>query len=259
MLHFRPVPGGDCLTYPSMKRPDNSSSDSDTGSSMVQRIRVASIIAGYAALVLAAWYTGNDALSALCVVLLISAVLAPSLRRFSRAAWAAWILLVGSVVALTFSGHGRTALDLVPLAINLGLAYLFGISLTGTHTPLISRAIIAIEGAERLALPRVAGYARMLTLAWTVVFLVQVLLFVVLMFWWLPRLAIDSPAHAWAMTWLHVGGYLLPAAFMVIEYAFRRWYLRHLPHVPAREFAQQLIRNWPQLLRDSDLRAQRTP
>jgi hypothetical protein len=242
-----------------MNRPDKTPVEADTGSSTLQRMRVAGIVFGYAALVLVAWLTGSDALSALCVVLLVTAVLAPGLRRFSPAAWTAWILLVGAVVLLTFSGHGRTALDLVPLAINLGLAFLFGISLTGTHTPLISRAIIAIEGAERLAMPRVAGYARLLTLAWTMVFLIQVLLFVALMFWWLPRLAVDSPAHAWAMTWLHVGGYVLPAAFMIIEYVFRRWYLRHLPHVPARQFAQQLIRNWPKLLRDSDLRAQRTP
>jgi hypothetical protein len=242
-----------------MNRPDKTPFDAGAGPSMVQRIRLAGMILGYAALVLVAWLTGSDALSALCVVLLVSAVLAPGMRRHSRPAWTAWIVLVGAVVLLTFGGHGRTALDLVPLAINFGLAILFGISLSGAHTPLIARAIIAIEGAERLALPRVAGYARMLTLAWTVVFLIQVVVFVALMFWWLPRLAVDSSAHAWAITWLHVGGYALPAVFMVIEYAFRRWYLRHLPHVPARQFAQQLIRNWPQLLRDSDLRAQRTP
>jgi uncharacterized membrane protein len=242
-----------------MIRPDKTPFDAGTGSTTAQRIRLAGMIFGYAALVLLAWFTGSDALSALCVVLLLSAVLAPGLRRRSRAAWSVWIVLVGAVVLLTFGGYGRTALDLVPLAINLGLAVLFGISLRSSHTPLIARAIIAIEGAERLALPRVAGYARTLTLAWTVVFLIQVVMFVLLMFWWLPRLAVDSQAHAWATTWLHVGGYVLPAAFMVVEYVFRRWYLRHLPHVPARQFAQQLIRNWPKLLRDSDLRPQRTP
>ena len=218
-----------------------------------------SMIAGYVILVLLAWFTGSDALSALCVVVLVSAVLASALRRKSRGAWMAWLVIVGGVAVLTFNGHGRTALDLVPLAVNLGLAFLFGISLTEGHTPLIARAIIAIEGAERLELPRVDTYARMLTLAWALLFGIQAILFILLMGWWLPQLAIDSRAYHWAMMWLHVGGYLLPGLFMVVEYGFRRWYLSHIPHVPARQFLQQLVRNWPQLLRDSDLRAPRTP
>ena len=242
-----------------MTRPEENQSRPDIATSSLQRIRVMGMIAGYIMLVLIAWLTASDVLSAMCVVVLVSVVLAPALRRKSPGAWIAWLVIVGGVVVLTFNGHGRTALDLVPLAVNLGLAILFGISLSVGHTPLIARAIVAIEGAERLALPRVERYARMLTLAWSLVFAIQVVLFALLMSWWLPQLAIDSVAHHWAMIWLHVGGYLLPAGFMVVEYVFRRWYLRHIPHVPPRQFLQQLVRNWPQLLRDSDLRAPRIP
>lgn len=242
-----------------MTRTEESQPSPEVAPSSLRRASVIGLIVGYVALVLIAWLTGSDALSALCVVVLVSALLAPALRRNSRGAWIAWVVIVGGVVLLTFNGYGRTALDLVPLAVNLGLAILFGLSLTGGHTPLIARAIIAIEGAERLSLPRVEIYARMLTLAWALLFAIQVALFVLLMLWWVPQLATDSVAHRWAKTWLHVGGYLLPGVFMVIEYAFRRWYLRHIPHVPPRQFFQQLLRNWPQLLRDSDLRAPRTP
>lgn len=198
-------------------------------------------------------------LSAICVVLLVSAVLAARLRAGSRSAWLGWIMVVVSVAALTVNGYGRLALDLVPVAINLGLAFLFGLSLSGAHTPLIARAIIAIDGRERLDQPLVAGYARTLTLAWTLLFALQTVAFLLLMFVWLPQLPADSRAHAWATTWLHVGGYLLPAVFMLIEYGVRRWYLRHLPHVPPSRFAYQLARNWPQLLRDTELRAPRNP
>lgn len=213
---------------------------------------MAGLILGYLILLLAAWLTGSESLSALCVVVLISVVLAPRLRGDARWPWLLWIVLVGGVVAMTLNGHGRTALDLVPLAINLALGLLFAGSLGRSHTPLIARAIIAIEGRERLLLPRVAGYARALTVAWTAVFLAQSIAFVIVLGWWLPATAHDDPAHAWLLAWLHVGGYLLPAAFMLAEYAFRRWYLRHVPHVSAHVFLHRLIRNWPQLLRDGE-------
>lgn len=240
-----------------MNRPDKTPSDIEPVPRSPQRMGVIGLIAGYIVLVLIAWITRSDALSAICVVLLVSAVLFTHLRKHSRAAWVVWLVLVGGVLALTVGGQGRFALDLVPLAINLGLAVLFGWSLTDGHTPLIARAIVAIEGEDRLALPRVESYARALTLAWTAVFAIQVVLFVILLAWWLPHLAVDSSAYRWAMGWLHVGGYALPAVFMLAEYLFRRWYLRHIPHVPPAQFMRQLVENWPKLLRDTELRVQR--
>ncbi len=225
----------------------------------MRRWRLIAVLAGYLILVAISWWSGNDVLSAICVVLLVSMLLAAPLRARSRAAWLGWMLVVGAVVVLTFMGHGRLALDLVPVAINLGLAALFGLTLTAAHTPLIARAIIAIDGRERLDQPRVAGYARSLTLAWAVLFALQSVAFLLLLFVWLPGLPVDSHAHVWATTWLHVGGYLLPVVFMLFEYAVRRWYLRHVPHVPPAQFVYQLARNWPQLLRDTDLRAPRNP
>lgn len=257
MLHFRPASRAPLLPI-RVNRPAQIQPNPESLTVTVQRWRVISAVAGYLTLVAIAWWSGSDFLSAICVVLLISAVLASRLRAGSHGAWLLWLLVVVGVGMLTFKGHGRVALDLVPVAINIGMGLLFGLSLTGTHTPLIARAIIAIEGRERLDQPRVAGYARGLTLAWAGLFAIQTVAAILVMFVWLPRLPDDSRAHAWAMTWLHVGGYLMPAGFMLVEYAFRRWYLRHIPHVPLRQFAHQLIRNWPQLLRDSDLRSTET-
>jgi uncharacterized membrane protein len=218
----------------------------------VQRLRLTALVVAYASLVLIAWFTGNDLLSALCVVVLVSVVLAPGLRAGTRSAWLAWLIVVGATVGLSALGHGRIAIDLLPLAINLGLGALFAHSLRVPHTPLIARAIIAIEGRERLALPRVAGYARGLTLAWALIFLGQAALFLFLLAGWLRMSPTEQAAHPGMQTWLHVGGYLLPAAFMLAEYAFRRWYLRHLPHMAPQVFLERLLRNWHQLLRDAE-------
>jgi uncharacterized membrane protein len=219
-------------------------------SAVIAQLRIVAVAVGYITLVATAWITGNDLLCALCVVLLVSAVLAPRLGRNARGPWILWLTLVGGVVAMTVAGHGRAALDLVPLAANLALAALFGHTLLGTHTPLIARAIVAIEGAEHLALPKVAGYARALTAAWTALFLIQAMLFAILLGGWLPGLEGNDPMRRWAVSYLHVGGLLVPALFMLAEYAFRRWYLRHVPHMPPQHFFRRLVQNWPQLLHD---------
>ena len=218
----------------------------------MSQLRIVALALGYVALVATAWITGDDLLSAVCVVLLVSAVLAPRLGRHARGPWILWLALVGGVVAMTLAGHGRTSLDLVPLAVNLALAALFGHTLLGTRTPLIARAIVAIEGAEHLALPKVAGYARALTAAWTALFLIQALLFAILLGGWLPGTDGSDPMHGWALSYLHVGGLLVPALFMLAEYAFRRWYLRHVPHMPPQQFFRRLMQNWPQLLHDRE-------
>lgn len=257
MVHFEAASRAIACIFFSMNHPGKLPTDIEPASNPIQRLRIIGLIMGYVVLVLVAWITGSDVLSAICVVLLVSAILSAQLRKHSPTAWFAWLAVVIGVLILTVSGHGRIALDLVPLVFNLGLAILFGRSLTGGRSPLIARAIVAIEGAERLQLPRVETYARLLTLAWTVIFAIQVVIFILLLAWWLPTLPVDSNVHRWAMIWLHVGGYSLPAFFMLVEFMFRRWYLRHIPHASPALFIRQLAENWPKLLRDTDLGAQR--
>jgi magnesium-transporting ATPase (P-type) len=216
-----------------------------------RRALVALVIALYLLLVLASWTTGSELLSAACVALLVTAVLAQPMLARKAWAWVTWLFIVSGVLVLTAYGHGRIAFDLIPVLINLALAILFGLTLRRNSRPLIARAICAIEGPQHLSLPRVAGYARALTIAWTCLFLIQAFLLVVMLVWWLPSVAANERLHFWGMNYLHIGGYLLPALFMGVEYAFRRWYLRHLPHVPLHVFLQKLVQNWHGLLRDS--------
>ncbi|MEO8010369.1 MAG: xanthomonadin biosynthesis protein, partial [Dokdonella sp.] len=135
-----------------------------------------------------------------------------------------------------------------PAVINAALATLFFSTLARDHTPLIARAIIAMEGQERLALPRVADYARALTRAWALLFALQSAL--LLGIGVARHGAFGLAASPLAIGYLHFGGYLLPALFMLGEFTFRRRYLHHIPHDSLRGFMQRLVRNWPRLLRE---------
>ncbi len=188
--------------------------------------------------------TGNPWLSVSCLIYLAGLVLAGRLLRGDRIAWIGWIVFAAGLVLLARSGHGRSTLDALPVAINLGMAALFGHTLVAPRVPLIARVITAVEGAERLALPRVADYARQLTLAWTLLFLGQAALMGVLLW----RGAADASTQTPSIGYLHVGGYLVPAVFMIVEYAFRRWHLRHIPHMSPQRFVRQLVAHWPRVL-----------
>lgn len=252
MLHFRPAFQA-MASFQRVNRPAQFNPHPVTHLPAPARRRtlVAIVIGAYLLLVLAALLLAHARLAAACVALLVTAVLAQPMIARKPWAWVTWFIACGGVLALAVSGHGLLSLDLVPMAINLALATLFGLSLRRGHTPLIARAICAIEGPERLALPRVAGYARALTFAWAGLFLAQAVAFVVMLVWWLPSVAANETLHAWGLRALHICGYLLPVLFMACEYAFRRWYLRHLPHVPLPEFLHKLASNWHGLLRDS--------
>lgn len=205
---------------------------------------VAILVAIWVVLVITALVSASGILSALCAALLLTLVLARHLVARRVRAWAIWLVVMAAIGVLTVGGHGRTLLDGMPVAINLGLAVLFGHTLFGARMPLIARVIAAMEGPERLLLPRVAGYARTLTAAWAGLFLLQALLMLALILRGLGNAQAPAPGY------LHLGGYFVPALFMGAEYAFRRWYLRHIPHDSPQRFLRRLVHNWPRLLHD---------
>ena len=233
-----------------MNRPD------PTASPIVARPRsnavrglIAVAVLAYVALAVTAATTSNGILSVLCVLILVTFVLASRLLAGRMTAWLIWFGAAALLVWLGARGQGVIALDLVPAVITTGLAWLFGSTLGRGHMPLVARAIIAIEGREHLALARVAGYARRLTEAWTLLFVVQAIaLFAVVA---ARNGLLGSAPSSFALAFLHFGGYVVPALFMLGEYAFRRWYLRHVPHYSLRMFIERLAHNWPRLLRDS--------
>src|SRR5690242_9526273 len=79
----------------------------------------------------------------------------------------AWLGLIALLVlAHRYDPHG--ALDALPAIISALIGWLFARTLARGRTPLIARAIAAIDGAGLLADANVALYARRLTLIWAI-------------------------------------------------------------------------------------------
>lgn len=210
----------------------------------------------YPVLSIAGAWLHQDRLSiaAVCVLLTSMGILMP--RRQQPLTIVLWLVLTLPMLAAIVSGHAALALDAVPVVFNAALAWLFGHTLAAGEQPLIARIIAIIEGPERLALRGVASYARRLTLFWALLLGSQALILLLLALCVVPGgvLASLGMASPWPLTpdqvawYTRVGSYLVPALTMVLEYVWRRWYLRHIPHTSAREFATRMAACWPQLL-----------
>lgn len=214
------------------------------------------LLIAYLPLLVASLWLHRGALSAAAGLVLISLLLWPGLVGGKRLAWALWLAALAGGAALAWYDHAALGLMLPPVAINAAIAWLFGASLAADSEPLVARAIVALEGEPRLALPGVAAYARALTLAWSVLLGAQALLLAAGAVVATPGGVLDlaGSAPAWRLPssavigYGHVGGYLLIGSFFVLEFTWRQWHLRHLPHPTAREFFHNLARNWPRLL-----------
>ncbi len=198
-------------------------------------------------------------LGAGCGIALVGLVLWPQLRARRAGAAALWLLAAATLGLLATTGQPRGWLDGLSLLVNAALGGLFAATLKRGRQPLIAGAIEVIEGGARLATPGVAGYARNLTRAWACLFGAQALAIALILAWRVPHglfdaLGLGAPvalaAPAW-MAYVHVGSGLVAAVFMLAEYAFRRWHLRHVPHASLPRFLFQLARHWPQVLRRS--------
>ena len=218
------------------------------------RVVVGGIVV-YIALALAALLSGRAWLGELAVFLLAGVILLPQLRRPSALAWLLWLGLAAILVVLARQGEGHLALDGVPALVNALLCALFARSLRHGHEPLIARIIAIIEGPQRLADRGVAAYARGLTLAWALLLGTQALLLALLAAaapgGLLTLAGLASPLAGSGWRWYaHLGSYALVATFLLLEYAWRRWHLRHVPHLSLARFLTRLVQRWPALLLD---------
>lgn len=217
--------------------------------------RTAFLFFVYLAIVAAAFASGRAWLDELAAIMLMSFLLWPGLKRRSVVAIALLAAVVLGIAALAVAGRGEIALDFMPVMVNAALCVLFARTLARGSEPLIARAIAVLESPSRLALPRVAEYARRLTLAWALLLGAQALLLALLIacavpdgllasFGVQPPIAVSGSGWRW---YLHLGSYATVLVFLVVEYAYRRWYLRHIAHVPLLVFVTRLVRRWPAL------------
>lgn len=200
------------------------------------------------------WHQASFSVAALGVLLAAIAVLMLHWRR----PWtiAIWLALAAPMLAAVLSGHAVLALDALPILVNAVLAWMFAHTLAAGEQPLIAHMICIIEEPQRLQLPGVARYARRLTAFWALLLAAQALLLLVLVLCVVPDGILVSlgftspwPLAQTQMTWYtRVGTYLVPLAAMLLEYPWRLWALRHVPHLSTRQFVTRLITRWPRLL-----------
>ncbi|HEV2621438.1 MAG TPA: xanthomonadin biosynthesis protein [Frateuria sp.] len=215
------------------------------------------LLLAYPLLAIAGALTHWQAFTLAASALLASLLLWPALRAGRPGAWLAWLGLLGGLAWLAARGLAALALDAVPLLLNMLLAWLFGRTLRAGRQPLVAQFIEAIEGAPRLAMPGIARYARLLTAFWAALLGVQALVLGAMLFCQVPggmlaRLGLPSPwpvPLTWVQGYMHAGAYLLLGTIFVLEYLFRRWHLRHLPHLGLPALLHRLALRWPQLIR----------
>lgn len=186
-------------------------------------------------------------LTVLAITLLAAAVLAPSLYRGRAVAWIALPCVAAGLWWLAHSQIKLLALYAPPVLIPAFLAWVFGHTLTRDQTPLISQLVRLLHPPEDPIDEAVWPYARRLTLAWTLLLTGIALTNLVLATFAAPDGLLLAagltppftvPQPLWSL-FANLVGYLLIAAFFVIEYAWRR---RRFPQQPYRNFFDFLRR-----------------
>ena len=189
------------------------------------------------ALGIAAHVYDSDLLRGACAlsVLVLLALTAPSTLRPA-------LLVVAVSAAAVFAAFGAgVVFDVLPALIAAFVAYLFARTLLPARTPLIARAIVAIDGAQWLDDARVRRYARRLTWTWAIY---QALLALV---------AALAAMHVAGFPNPRVFGALLPlavAVLFIVEFSARPILLPNVPRHGLISFARRLILAWPDLLDD---------
>lgn len=179
------------------------------------------------------------------LALLILVPMLPALARGSVAAWLAVPPIAACLWWLSRSTHATLPLYIAPVLVPGFMAGVFGGTLTARQTPLIEQLIRLIDPDEPE--PEVLDYARKLTLAWTVLFVALSATNLVLALLAKPDgLLLASgvtppltvPQEWWSL-FANVIGYLLVAAFFLIEYAYRH---RRFPRQPYRNMLDFFLR-----------------
>ncbi len=203
---------------------------------------------------------GSASWTIAAVALLSAAVLGPALLRGRALAW-----LCAAILALACWWLARIAtpallLYVPPVLVPSFLAWFFGHTLVGDRTPFIAQMIHLVHRDREPPEPEVWPYARALTRAWTIFFMALASTNLLLAALAEPegllraaglRPPISVPQYWWSL-FANIIGYLLVAAFFVIEYAYRR---RRFPQQPFRnlyDFLRQVGAVMPRLLRSRE-------
>ena len=163
----------------------------------------------------------------------------------------ACMVLAACALALLAAFGARMLLQLLPALVAGFAAFVFARTLRRGRTPLIARAIAALDGAHRLEDPRVGRYARRLTVIWAVYQAALAVSGVLIALHARGGLA-GMPAGL--PTPGLFGAAILPGAIAALfagEFLLRPHLLPQAPRRGLIAFACALVRAWPQLLDDN--------
>ncbi|HEY0940694.1 MAG TPA: hypothetical protein VGE08_11400 [Steroidobacter sp.] len=201
-------------------------------------------------------------LIAVALGLLIVVPMLPALGRGSRAAWLVLPPVGAGLWWLSRSTHATLPLYIAPVLVPGFMAGVFGSTLTAGQMPLIERLIrIMLEAAPEGATdpepePAVRDYARKLTVAWTVFFVSLATVNLALGLLAEPGGLLLSngmtppltvPQEWWSL-FANMIGYLLVAAFFLIEYAYRRQRFPRQPYRNMLDFFLRVLAAMPRLV-----------
>jgi uncharacterized membrane protein len=201
---------------------------------------------GVVALALCARWFDSDLYRGACafaVLALIGIATPRSLRP------AVVVIALLALALLAVAGVGGL-LDALPALIAGFVAWLFARTLRRGRTPLIGRAIVALDGAAQLDDPATVHYARRLTWIWAIYQVALAVLGALIALHargWLDGLP------AWAFSPRVFGALLLPLAVVALflgEFALRPLLLPQAPRHSLFVFVRELVRTWPRLLDD---------
>jgi len=194
-------------------------------------------------------------LIAVALGLLIAVAILPALSRGSAAAWIATPIIAAGLWLISRSTHAALPLYIAPVLVPGFMAAVFGSSLLPGQTPVIEQMIHLMQPPEGAPEADVWAYARRLTVAWTVLFVTISITNLVLALLAEPnglllavgvRPPIAVPWEWWSL-FANVIGYLLVAAFFLIEYAYRRHRFPRQPYRNLLDFFLKVLAVMPSL------------
>jgi uncharacterized membrane protein len=161
--------------------------------------------------------SGEPALALALLAALLGYAAAVPLRAAPRARWL--LPFAGAALVLVAPEGGVRLLDLPPILIPLALAWVFGRTLFGGRTPLVSRFAELEQGGSLP--PELARYTRRLTWVWT--------LFLLALAGASAGLSASGDREAWSW-FTNFASYLLVGALFFGEYVYRRVRFRRYRH-----------------------------
>jgi uncharacterized membrane protein len=200
---------------------------------------------------------GSITLIVAAIALLTAVALLPALARGSASAWLSLPVLGALLWSLSRSTHPVLPLYIAPVLVPAFMAWVFGHSLQAGQTPLIAQLIRVLHPPGEEPEAAVWPYARTLTLSWTVLFVslgaTNLLLATLAEPDGLLLAAGISPPvtvpQEWWSLFANLIGYLLVAAFFLVEYAYRRHRFPQQPYRNLFDFLQRMLAAMPQLVR----------